>query len=109
MIDEYLEFESALITTKLDSNGPSKVPTDPACAGSASNTDGICPNDDPHTEEVEPPYCRVAVYKDGAYCPVTWDPVEGRWLKGPITVFRDEDQLDGASGGEDPMLREAAE
>jgi hypothetical protein len=45
---------------------------------------------------------------DGAYCPVTWDPVEGRWLRGPITVFGEE-QPDGPSGGEDPMLREAAE
>ena len=53
-------------------------------------------------------YGRVTVYKDGSYCPVTWDPVEGRWLRGPVMVFGEE-QPDGASGGEDPMLREAAE
>jgi hypothetical protein len=108
VIDEHLEVGSVIDQHELDADGPSTVPTGPARARSTSNTDGIYPQHDPHTEEVETQYGRVTVYKDGSYCPVTWDPVEGRWLRGPVMVFGEE-QPDGASGGEDPMLREAAE
>jgi hypothetical protein len=109
MTDENLEVGSVINQHQLDSDGPSNAPTGPAPARSTSNTDGICPQHDPHTEEVSTLDGPVYSYRDGAYCPITWDPVEGCWLKGPITVFRDEDQSDGAPGGDDPMLREAAE
>ena len=108
MIDEHLARGSVIDQHELDSNGP---PLGPARAHSTSNKGEISPQCpfDPHTEEVSTQDGPVEIYPDGAYCPVKWDPVERRWLRDPVTVCRDEEQPDGASGGEDPMLREAAE
>jgi hypothetical protein len=82
MIDEHLEVGSVIDQHYLDSDGPSTVPTGPADAGSASETNGIC-HFNPHTEEVATQYGRVTVYKYGAHCPVVWDPHENRWRRGP--------------------------